>query len=258
MLDQLKELLEYKEFLFQFTAQQLKTRYRNSVLGLFWTLLNPVLTCLALSIVFAYINRWDVRTTGLFFFAGYMPWLFFVNGTMAATFCIVGNTHYVNRIYVPRLIFPIATMLVNLTDLAAGMIVVLGYMVLVKVSFSLALATIPISILVMAVFVMGVSFLYAAVNVFLRDFQYLWLSVSFLWFFFTPILYHITALPPHVQRWFALNPLLPFIRLFQQPICDGAIPSLATFGLALLYSLTMLGVGLAAFSRSERSFYLYL
>lgn len=258
MFDELKQLLEYKEFLRQFTAQQLKTRYRASVLGLFWTLLNPVLTCLVLSIVFAYINRWDIRTTGLFFFAGYMPWLFFVGGTSAATSSIVGNTHYVTRIYVPRLIFPIATTLVNLTDLAAGMLVVFGYMALVRVNFSPALATIPISILLMGVFVLGVSFLYAAVNVFLRDFQFLWASVSFLWFFFTPILYHITVLPARVRPYFEMNPLLPFIRLFQQPICDGALPSLNTFGLALLYSVTMLGVGLAAFSRSERSFYLYL
>ena len=258
MFDELKQLLEYKEFLRQFTAQQLKTRYRASVLGLFWTLLNPVLTCLVLSIVFAYINRWDIRTTGLFFFAGYMPWLFFVNGTWRRPTSIVGNTHYVNRIYVPRLIFPIATTLVNLTDLAAGMLVVFGYMALVRVNFSPALATIPISILLMGVFVLGVSFLYAAVNVFLRDFQFLWASVSFLWFFFTPILYHITVLPARVRPYFEMNPVLPFIRLFRQPICDGALPSLTTFGLALLYSVTMLGVGLAAFSRSERSFYLYL
>jgi ABC-type polysaccharide/polyol phosphate export permease len=258
MLDQLKELLEYKEFLFQFTAQQLKTRYRNSVLGVFWTLLNPVLTCLFLSVVFSYLNRWNVRTTGLFFFAGYMPWLFFVNGTMTATTSIVGNTHYVTRIYVPRLIFPIATMLVNLTDLAAGMVVVLGFMALVGATFSPALATIPVSILIMAVFVLGLSFLYAAANVFLRDFQFLWASVSFLWFFFTPILYRITTLPPNVQFWFAMNPLVPFIRLFQQPICDGVIPSLTTFCGALLCSVTMLGIGLAAFCRSERWFYLYL
>jgi ABC-2 type transport system permease protein len=258
MLDELKQLLDYKEFLRQFTAQQLKTRYRASVLGLFWTLLNPVLTCLVLSTVFSYLNKWDMRTTSLFFFAGYMPWLFFVNGTMGATSSIIGNTHYVNRIYVPRLIFPIATTLVNLTDLAAGVVVVLGYMGLVGASFSPALATIPISILVMGVFALGVSFLFAAVNVFLRDFQFLWASVSFLWFFFTPILYHITVLPTRVRPYFEMNPVLPFIRLFQQPICDGALPPLATFGLAILYSVTMLGVGLTAFSRSERSFYLYL
>jgi ABC-type polysaccharide/polyol phosphate export permease len=106
--------------------------------------------------------------------------------------------------------------------------------------------------------VLGVSFLFAAVNVFLRDFQFLWTSVSFLWFFFTPILYRITVLPAHVRPYFAMNPLVPFISLFQKPICDGALPPLATLGLAILYSVTMLGVGLTAFSRSERLFYLYL
>jgi ABC-2 type transport system permease protein len=138
------------------------------------------------------------------------------------------------------------------------MVVVLGYMALVGAKFTPALASIPVAIIVMGVFVLGVSFLFAAVNVFLRDFQFLWASISFLWFFFTPILYHITMLPAHVRPYFAMNPLVPFINLFQKPICDGVLPPLATFGLAILYSLTMLGVGLTVFSRSERTFYLYL
>src|SRR6266511_3528312 len=99
MLEQFREILEYKEFLWQFTAQQLRSRYRASVLGFFWTLLNPTLICLALGVVFSYINSWDMRTSGLFFFAGYIPWSFAVNATNGATGSIVGNTFYVNRIY---------------------------------------------------------------------------------------------------------------------------------------------------------------
>ena len=258
MLQELKRVLEYKEFLGQFTTQQLKTRYRASVLGFFWTLLNPVLTCLVLSTVGSYINRWDLRTTGLYFFAGYMPWMFFVVATSAATFAIVGNAHYVNRIYVPRAIFPISTALVNLVDLTAGMLVVLVYMAIVRRDFTPALAILPVAIVLLGMFVLGLSFLFAAVNVFLRDFQYLWNSLSFLWFFFTPILYPITAIPETVRPYFEMNPILPFIRLFQQPICYGVMPSMETFGLAVLYSVLAVGVGVPAFFRSERSFYLYL
>ena len=258
MLEELKRVLEYKEFLRQFTTQQLRTRYRGSVLGFLWTLLNPVLTCLVLSIVFSYINKWDMRTTGLFFFAGYIPWAFFVSGTTAATFAIIGNSHYVNRIYVPRAIFPISTSLVNLADLVAGMLVVLLYMAIFGAKFSSALAILPLAVIILTVFVLGISFLFAAISVFLRDFQFLWASLSFLWFFFTPILYPITAIPASIRPYFEMNPVLPFIRLFQQPICDGVMPSLGTVGLASAYAIVVLGVGVTTFFRSERTFYLYL
>jgi lipopolysaccharide transport system permease protein len=258
MLEELKKVIEYKEFLRQFTAQQLKTRYSGSVLGFVWTLLNPVLSCTAFALVFSAINRWNLRTTGLYFFAGYIPWFFFVNATTAATFSIIGNAQYVTRIYVPRIIFPLATLLVNLADLLAGMLVVMAYMIIFGTGFSPALAILPVAIVLIWMFALGVGFLFATVNVFLRDFQFLWMSVSFLWFFFTPIIYAITDLPENVRPYFEANPVLPFIRMFQQPICHGVLPSIETFGLALLYSVTVLTVGVTAFSRSERSFYLYI
>jgi lipopolysaccharide transport system permease protein len=257
-LEELKKVLEYKEFLWQFTAQQLKTRYRGSVLGFVWTLFNPVLTCLVLSIVFSYLNKWDLRTTGLYFFAGYIPWLFFVAGTMGATYSIVGNAQYVNRIYVPRGIFPIASTLVNFADLLAGVLVVLAYMTIFGAGFTPAIAILPVSVVIFGIFVLGISLLFAAINVFLRDFQFLWASLSFLWFFFTPILFQMNAIPASARPYFEMNPVLPFIRMFQQPICYGVMPSVETLGLAFLYSVTVLVVGMAVFSRSERSFYLYL
>lgn len=258
MLEELKNVIEYKEFLWQFTAQQLKTRYSGSILGFLWTLLNPVLSCLAFAVVFALINRWNLRTTGLYFFAGYIPWFFFVNATTSATFSIIGNAQYVTRIYVPRIIFPLASLLVNLADLLAGMLVVFAYMIIFGTGFSPALAIIPLGIVLFWVFALGIGFMFATVNVFLRDFQFLWTSVSFLWFFFTPILYPMSALPETVRPYFEANPVLPFIRMFQQPICDGVMPSIETLGLALLYSVTVLIVGVTAFTRSERSFYLYI
>lgn len=208
MLEELKSVLEYKEFLLQFTGQQLKTRYRGSVLGFVWTLMNPILVCLALSIVFSYMNKWDLRTAGLFFFA--------------------------------------------------GTIVVLGYMAIIGAQFSAALLILPLGIVLFSLFVLGIAFIYSALNVFLRDFQFLWGTVAFLWFFFTPILFPITALPAAVRPYFEMNPVLPFLRFFQEPICSGVWPSIETFGLAALYSVMMLGAGMAIFFRSERSFYLYL
>jgi ABC-type polysaccharide/polyol phosphate export permease len=258
MLKELSLLQEYREFLWQFTAQQLRTRYRGSILGFLWTLINPTLTCLVLAFVFSYINKWDMRTAGAYFFAGYIPWLFFVSATTGATMCIVGNAHYVHRIYVPRSIFPISVTLVNLVDLLVGLIIVFGYMVITDVPFTPALVILPVGIVLIAVFVLGLVFLYAALNVFLRDFQFLWTSLSFLLFFFTPIIYPLTVLPPTIRPYIELSPVLVFIDLLRQPVCDGVIPTPERFALAAIYAVLAFGLGVTSFLRSERSFYLYL
>lgn len=258
MPSELINLLEYKEFLRQYTAQHLKTRYRGSVLGFFWTLLNPLLTCLVLSIVFSYINKWNLRNAGLYFFAGYIPWTFFSVTTNTATNIIPANSSYVTRIYVPRIIFPISTVLVNLIDLLAGVAVILVYMAAIGAEFTPAMAIIPLAIVLTWIFVLGVALLCATVNVFLRDFQYLWASLTFLWFFFTPILYPLSAIPESARHYFEANPVLPFVVLFQQPMCYGTIPPAATFGTAAMLAVLTLACGLTAFLRSERMFYLYL
>jgi ABC-2 type transport system permease protein len=199
-----------------------------------------------------------MKTAGLYFFAGYIPWMFFLAATVGATTAIVGNAQYVNRIYVPRAIFPIAIVLVGFVDLLAGLGVVLAYMISTGAAFTPALAILPLSVVVLAVFLLGMAFFCASVNVFVRDFQYLWATLTFLWFFFTPILYPLSTIPATVRPYFEMNPVLPFIALFQEPICHGAIPPVGTIGLAGIYAVAALVLGAGVFFRSERSFYLYL
>lgn len=254
----IQELWEYKDFVQQYTLQQMRSRYRGSVLGFLWTLLNPLLFCSSLTLIFAFINHWDLRTAGVYFFSGYIPWLFFVNASSAATTSIVGNATYVSRIRCPRLVFPAACVLLNMIDLLVGLGIIGVLMVVLAAPVQPALLTIPVAVFLITIFVMGVCALFATLGTLLRDFVFLWGSVSFLLFFLTPILYPITQIPEPYRGVFELNPVLPFIRLFQIPIANGLWPSPAVFGQATVLAVVTFVLGLTVFVKNQKSFYLYL
>lgn len=253
------ELIEYREFLLQYSLQFLRARYRGSVLGFLWTLLSPLILCISLSLVFSYINKTDLRTFGVYFFGGYMPWLFFVNTTKTGTSSVVGNTNYITRIYVPKVVFPVWATLVNVVDLVVGLAVALFLVVVfMKGPVTPALLVLPLSMLILVAFCAGLNFLFGAVTVFVRDFLFIWDSITFLLFFFSPILYPITNIPVSVRPYFNLNPIIPFLQLFQYPISKGLLPPPTAFLFSSAYTVGVLVVGTVIFTRWQKSFYLYL
>jgi ABC-type polysaccharide/polyol phosphate export permease len=258
MLTALRELFRYREFFAQIVLQQIRTRYRGSVLGFLWTLLNPLMVFLSLSFIFSYINHWDLKTFGVYFFSGYVPWIFFSNVTVGATTAIVGNSLYVTRIYAPRLIFPLATVAVNLVDFGAGLAILLALVLVMGAPLTAAWLVVPLGVLLLALFAAGLGLLFAAMGVFFRDFQFLWSNVAFLLFFLCPILYPVERLPPSAREYMQLNPVVPFLQFFQQPASGGTVPSLQTVFYALFLAVAAAVVGYATFVRTERRFYLYI
>jgi len=258
MLTPLRELFRYREFFAQIVLQQIRTRYRGSVLGFLWTLLNPLMVFLSLSFIFSYINHWDLKTFGVYFFSGYVPWTFFSNVTLGATSAIVGNSLYVTRIYAPRLIFPLATVAVNLVDLGAGLAILAALVLIMGAPVAAAWVVVPLGVLLLALFAAGLGLLFAAMGVFFRDFQFLWSNVAFLLFFLCPILYPVERLPPSAREYMQLNPVVPFLQFFQEPVFGGKMPSLETVFYALFLAVAAAVAGYATFVRTERRFYLYI
>lgn len=254
----IKEALDNREFLKEFTLQQLRSRYRNSVLGYLWTLLVPLILFASLAFIFSVINHLDTRKFGPYFFGGYLPWLLFVNASLGATGAILGNGSLINRIKVPKSVFPVSILLVNLVDFGGFTAATLLIMVFVGADFSAAMLFLPIASAILILFVLGVCFLFATINVFVRDFFFAWASLSTLWFFCTPIIYPLSQVNPEHRKYFELNPILPFIQLFQDPISKGALPSMETIVISIIYAVILFVFGSAVFARSQKSFYAYL
>lgn len=259
MVQFFRDIAQHREFLREHVLQSLRARYRGSVLGFIWTLLNPMLICLAFAFIFSRVNHADVEHFLPYFLAGFVPWTFFTGSTTGATAAIVGNATYVNRMYVPKGIFPVSVVLVNLVDMLAGLV---SFFLIVMVAFPHQLHAsalfLPVPLVIMTVFVTGVALLLATVNVFFRDFQFLWSSIIFLWFFLVPILFMPENTPDAVRALNQFNVMYPMIRMFQDPLARGVLPPVDILGLAAAYAVVTLIAGSAAFFRWQREFYMYV
>lgn len=258
MIEALRDVFGHWEFLKQLTLLQLRARYRGSILGFLWALLVPLFFFGSMTIVFSFINGVPMHIFGIYLFSGYVAWQFFATTATQASGCILQNAHLITRIRTPNAVYPFVTVLVNLVEFAASMVVLLAFMLYWNSPITPALLVLPLSCFLLIVFVTGVSFAFAATNVFFRDFSFIWTTVSFVWFFFTPILYPYERIPVSFRPYFEMNPFLPYVRLFQEPINSGVFPSAQTIGIAAIYALVMFVFGTFFFVRSQRSFYLYV
>ncbi|MBZ5603448.1 MAG: ABC transporter permease [Acidobacteriia bacterium] len=258
MSNQFREIWQYRDFFHQLVLQQLRQRYQSSILGFLWTLLNPLLTYVSFCLVFSYVNHWDLREYGIYFFSGYMAWTFFAAAIGMAADSIVFHSSYVTRVYIPKAILPLACVAVCSVDLAASFAVLGVVMWVLGAHLSMAMLILPVSAALLVIFVTGVGLLAAMWTVFFRDFRHFLNSILFIWFFFCPILYRLTVVPERARFYFSLNPMNPFINLFQMPISASKLPAASDLIVSASLALAALILGFVWFHRSESRFYYYV
>jgi ABC-type polysaccharide/polyol phosphate export permease len=246
-----REIVQFWPVIQNMVVQELRVRYHRSILGFLWTLVNPILMMLTLTVVFSQLMQKSAGAYSIYLFAGMLPW-----GMLSATisecaFCIIANENLIRKIYLPKLVFPLSKLLINLVTFVLSMAAMFVLLVPLGAKFSLAMLLLPVAVLLIAMFALGLGLIVATGNTFFRDCSHLVTVFLQAWYFATPIIYEITQLPPESQWRFWLNPAYPFIRIFQAIIHDGAWPDPATFLLAMTIGLTTLGVGYAAFKSHE-------
>jgi len=258
MIDQLKEAYSYRSFLWQLVYQLLNQRYNGSFLGFLWTLLVPLATFVSFTVIFSVLNHQNVQDYGIYFLSGYLLWTLFSSTSTLAAESIVGNAVLVTRVRIPKILLPLASVAVCLIDLAAGLVILLGLMAVLGAHFSASLAFLPVGILLSIIFVTGVALISAVANVFFRDFRHLLNSLLFIWFFFSPVLWKAKTAPPDAKWFLALNPIVPFLQFFQEPVWAGALPGQDVILLGSALAFGTLFVGVVLFLDYEKKFFYYL
>jgi ABC-type polysaccharide/polyol phosphate export permease len=248
----IRELIRFWPVTHNMVVQELRVRYHRSVLGFLWTLLNPILMMATMTIFFSsLLGRGEMGDYAVYLFAGMVPWNLFAITLTDCTFCIISNEGLIRKIYVPKLVFPLTKLLINLITFSLSMVAMFILMVPLGAKFAPALVLIPVATALFAIFSFGLGLIVAALNTFYRDCSHLVGVFLQAWYFATPIVY-MTDLVPSESRWkFWCNPAYPFVRLFQIILHDGAWPDLTTFLLAAGIAAATLGVGYAAFKSYE-------
>lgn len=249
-----RELVRFWPVIQNMVVQELRVRYQRSILGFLWTLLNPILMMATLTVVFSQLFGITREDYAIYLFAGLVPWGFLHGSLSDCAFCIIGNEGLIRKIYLPKLVFPLSRLLINLTTLILSMAALFLLMTPLGARFTLPMLLLPAVVVLYAAFVLGLGLIVATTNTFFRDCGHLVTVVLQAWYFATPIIYEKSLLGADAQWRFWLNPAYPFIQLFQDIIKDGAWPHSNTFLVATAFAAVSLGAGYAAFKCHEDKF----
>jgi len=264
MIRRIVGLYEYRELIKNLVIRDLKVRYKNSLLGVLWSLLNPLLMTVVFTLVFTLMVPSDIPNFPVFFMCGFLPWSFFASSVMGGTGSIVNNSNLIKKVYFPREILPLAEVLSNLVNFLLALIVLFAMIFVFQVHLTPAVIMLPLVILVQVMFVTGMAFFLSTANVFYRDTQHIMEVLLQAWFFLTPIFYPITILPEsaeilgltvNVQLWARrLNPMASLVASYRDVLYRG-VPTGTDFLLrTAVQCFAILVIGYLVFCRFSRVF----
>lgn len=251
----LKELYSYRTMAESLIKRDLVGRYKGSVLGFFWTFLNPLFQLFVYTLVFSRILRQGIEDYYLFLFVALIPWLFFSTCVSGGASCIWMNKDLVNKIYFPREILPFSFVTSCLINMLLSFIVI--FIVLFVsgkgVNF-VALLYLPIVILVEYILALGITFLFSSITVYFRDMEYILSIITMAWQFLSPVIYDISMVPDDMLFLFHLNPMSPILIAYRDILYYKKIPELSTLLHAAVLGFLLLLIGTIVFGRLKKHF----
>lgn len=265
MQGRIGQLIAYRDLVRNLVLRDLRVRYKNSVLGFFWSLLNPLLMMAILTVVFTVMVRIaDVQRFPLFILTGLLPWNFLTVSLIVSTRSIVDNASLIKKVYFPRETLPLATVLSELVHFFLALVVLFALLPLFGVSFTPWMLLLPLLMLIQSVFIVGLALFLSTLNVFFRDTQTIMGVATNAWFFLTPIIYPLSTLPQdfrvgtltlNVQGLvMTLNPMASLVTCYRRVILEGAPPAFDLWSRTLIVAVLSLLVGHFVFNRYSRLF----
>lgn len=247
------QLLKYKELIKHLSLREIRARYKQSFLGFFWIILNPFFQMLIMSFVFSQIVRFSDLGVPypIYLFVGLLPWTLFSNSLGSTIGVLSENASLIRKIYFPREILIISTLVAKLVDFFFASLIFLGMMVLFQIPFSWHMLLFFPILFVQLLFTFGLSLFLSATNLLYRDVQYLFQLVLGLWFYLTPVIYPIELFPEQYRWIFALNPMAVFINAYRQVLLGQDVFNMVSFLIGLSVSILLLIISYAIFKKLE-------
>ena len=257
-LEEFRGIFQYRDLIYQLVRKDIVSRYKRSILGIAWTLLQPLAMMLILLLVFSTLFQ-AIKGYPAYILSGLIAWTFFAQTTSAIINQIVWGGALLKQIYVPRTSFGVSAIGTGLVNLALSLIPMFLIMLLADVPFRWSLLFLPISMLLLAAFALGVGLIISTMAVHFPDVAEMYSIVLMAWMYLTPIIYPENIIPATYRFWFFnLNPMYHIIKVFRMPIIDGIVPDAMTLIAAGIVSSLTLGIGWLFFSKRADTFAYYL
>src|SRR6185312_3545002 len=258
MIELFRDSYRFRELIWALALKDLKLRYKRSVLGFLWALLNPVLNMIVLSLVFTTVMKMSLPHYPIFLLSVLLPWTFFAQSLAYAVDSIVGNGELIKKVAVPKLVFPIAAVIANMINLLLSIIPLALIVIGMGHKFFWTWIYLPVPLIALSLFTLGVTFLFATANVYYRDVSHIVQILIQVWFYVTPILYALEIFPEKYRWLFKLNPLIFVINEFRLAVYDGQMPRVQNVIASFVCAFASLFIGFAIFRKNEEHFVFYL
>jgi lipopolysaccharide transport system permease protein len=256
MMTQFADIFRASDLLWAWTGRNIRGRYQQSVLGWFWAVVQPVATAVVFAVIFTLFVPIDTGDTPyiLFSYVAMVPWTLFSSSLVDMTDSIVNNMDLVKKIYFPREILPLASMLARLMDFGVASVLIIVMMIIFKTPLSpLSLFFLPLILSVQLMLIMGIGLLGAALNVFVRDVRSLLTLGIQLWFYASPIIYPITVIPERFRQFYYFNPMAGILTAYRDVLIDGETPGLYMIPSSLV-AIAVFILGYLFFKKVEFTF----
>lgn len=251
-------LRKYSFLIRQLVARDFKAKYKRSVLGVLWSLLNPLLTMLVQYLVFSNLFRFEIPYYPVYLLCGIVIFNYFSEACNMTLGSIVGNASLITKVYVPKYIYPLTRVMSSFINLLIALIPLIVVAFVSGLYPSKAYLLLPFVLICLAIFCLGIGMLLAAAMVFFRDTQFLWGVISMIWMYLTPLFYPESILPPNVVVLLKGNPLYYFIAYARTCIIDGISPEPVMYVQCFLFAIGALLLGIFVFKKTQDRFVLYL
>lgn len=252
----LGELWEFRELLFFLVWRDIKVRYRQTILGASWAVIQPLLTMVVFSVIFGKLGK--LPSNGIpypvFTFAALLPWQLFSRSLSEASMSLVGNQHMVTKIYFPRIFLPASSILSGLIDFSISFVVLLILMFFYKIPFTWAMLTVPLFLLLCIISSLSVGLWLSALNVRYRDIKYITPFLIQFWLYATPVAYSTSLIPEQWRFLYGLNPMAGVVEGFRWALLGQQISVGSFMGISIAAVILLFISSLFYFQRMELTF----
>ena len=255
----IKMFKQYRGLINELVSRDIKLKYRRSFLGYLWSILNPLLVMIVLTIVFSAMFKRNIENYPVYLLCGRMTFDFFMASTNAAMNSVTGNAALMKKTYIPKYIFTVSKVTSSLIDFFFSLGALFIVIVVTRSGFHITMLGIPLVFIQVYLFCLGLGFLLAELNVFFRDIRYIYRAVTTAWMYLTALFYPIESLPEGLATAIKLfNPMYYYVAQMRDLVLYGRWSGPRVFWGGWLFGIVMMVIGLYAFQKNKDKFILYI
>lgn len=256
MKNALNGVKHYSFLLGQLVSRDFKTRYKRSVFGVIWSMLNPLLMMLVQYVIFSHLFGSQIENFAVYLLIGTVTFNFFSEATQMALGSIIQSASLITKVYIPTCIFPISKVLSAGINLGFSTLALYAIIFIMRVPLSFTHLLIPVLFIMVALFSLGIGLVLASVTVYFRDMQFIYNVVIIVWTYMTPLFYSETIIPQEYISLYRLNPMYHYVTFFRTLVLERCVPSLEEFAWCAGYAILFAVIGWLVYKSTKKNFVL--